>query len=399
MIPSFPADATIASIHLACFRTGQHASVNAAIRATYGLKVHIHNQFGFKASSFVERVLHGSMDASELMTRHSMFPLVASIVTSQTADRWRKALAIGDVSAHVQCRAQHAHGIKNTIVLRQCPSCVRDDVNVYGSGHWRVLHQIPVIRFCQTHGELLHDRCAACRTPFVEHIEPILPGEPCARCGSTATSSCLSTAQSQGYDALAKLVERALYGEAFELGPRIRGRLLQHLAASANIDAESLLRRFLKWWGLDSLHELEHQIQCRTEANSALQLFACGHADVKSQFLMAAVAFAWEHTSESDRHQLLNHRHIESDLFSRPAANDMPDEILRDALAALAIAFSLPVQVVDLLASGHRIAAIRLVGSTNYSLLLNGLSPISRAHLERCFNAPHPKLARKYGPV
>ena len=143
MIPSFPSDATIPSIHLACFRTGQHSSLKSSIRDTYGQQGHIHNQLGFRASSFNDRVLHGAMDVAELMDRHSMFSLISSIVNPTTAVRLREALALGDVKTYMRCRALHDHGIKKITVLRQCPSCVREDVDMFGTGHWRVMHQVP----------------------------------------------------------------------------------------------------------------------------------------------------------------------------------------------------------------------------------------------------------------
>ncbi|WP_409993984.1 TniQ family protein [Roseateles albus] len=165
-----------------------------------------------------------------------MFPLITSVVSAKTADRWREALALGDGKTKVLCRTLYDHGFEKLPVLRQCPTCVREDVNIFGSGHWRVMHQIPVIRFCQVHGELLQDQCARCNTSFVKYSDRVLPGEPCPRCGSDAVSSSLSNATSMGYTALAKLIERALRGEAPELDPRIRTRLLQSLIAAANDD-------------------------------------------------------------------------------------------------------------------------------------------------------------------
>lgn len=162
MIPTFPQDATIASIHLACLRAGLSQSLKASVREVYGINSSIHNSFGYKANSFIERILTGTIDQAELINQHTMFPLVASALTPQTRERWRQALVVGDARTPYRYMAQRYHEIKKCDALRQCPKCVCEDIHMFGTGHWHVMHQVLSIRFCKIHGDLLHDQCARC---------------------------------------------------------------------------------------------------------------------------------------------------------------------------------------------------------------------------------------------
>jgi len=172
---------------------------------------------------------------------------------------------------------------------------------MFGSGHWRVMHQVSAIRFCLRHGDLLHDRCEKCHAVFAECSKSMLPGDSCPDCGSQISGSSLPTESSKGYTAFAQLVERALIGDAPNLAPQRRNQLFMGLLAAADYNADALLEALLAWWDVDSLQALNAQLQCRIEHFQALQLFACGPAadKVASPFLMAAVAFAQEFTPKA----------------------------------------------------------------------------------------------------
>ena len=122
MIPTFPPDATIPSIHLACLRVGRLNSFKSSVREIYGINGSIHNSFGYKANSFIERALAGTMDPTELIGRHTMFPLVASALTPQAVQRWSHALATGDSRTHQRYISPRGQEVKIGDALRQCPS-------------------------------------------------------------------------------------------------------------------------------------------------------------------------------------------------------------------------------------------------------------------------------------
>lgn len=101
MIPAFPSDATIASIHMACIRVGRLPNVMSSVREIYGLSGMsgtISNGLGYKAAAFVEQALASTIEPSELIRRHSMFPLLSSVVTKEAADSWCQDLASGAYS-------------------------------------------------------------------------------------------------------------------------------------------------------------------------------------------------------------------------------------------------------------------------------------------------------------
>lgn len=395
MFPYFPAGATISSIHLVSARTGQHACLRSSIKDTYGQFGRLQNPFGYKARSFIEQILKNTIGETALFDQHTMFPLTRSIATSQAADRWRNNLAAGDINTHLRVMRLHGGGIEGNDTRRQCPLCVQEDIANFGTGHWRVIHQVPVIRLCHSHQVALHDRCASCSTSFSENAEIVLPGEPCPRCGSTKTSSPRPIAPSSGYLALARLIDRALRGEAPELSPNIRTRLLQHIIATSNCDAEALLKQFLDWWDVDSLAKLDTQLIGRTCRYAALRFFTNGHAHVGLQFMMAAIAFAWEHTSESDQYILLQNRSVDPDLFSVSPRSTQPENQIQDELLALSQLHHLPKNIVDLLIQGDKSAALYLVGRVNFMLLLDGLSQKTKDQVKKNIAGFSPRLHRR----
>lgn len=386
MIPTFPPDATIASIHLACFRSGIHQSLKSSARAVYGGIGNIHNNLGFKANAFVSLILKDKINQAELIDRHSMFPLISSILPPSSSNRLQLALAEGDTRAYTRCLALYRSGIKIPDALRLCPKCVHEDIKIFGTGHWHVIHQVPAIHICHTHGDLLHDQCAGCHTAFGKTTELGLPGDPCPRCGSIKTTSSLTANRSKGYIAFANLIDRIFQGNAPEIGPRTRVQVLKISIASANMDAQELLESLLAWWNVDSLQTLDALLQCRTSYQAALQLFTRGFAQVHVPFLSAAIAFAWEHISETDRHHLLQQVVLETDLFSGEARATQAGDRLREELTALASIYNLPDDVVMQLTNGSKSLAYALAGGTNLFLLFDGLSPSSKAELDSRFS-------------
>lgn len=398
MIPTFPSDATISSIHLAFLRAGNGQSLKSSVREVYGLNGSIHNCFGYKANSLIGRTLAGAIDPKELIDRHSMFPLVACIVTPHISERWRHVLATGNADELRRFLAPSQHGIKKRDVLRQCPKCVHQDREIFGTGHWHVMHQLPAIRFCKIHGDLLHDQCSRCGSAFGSPSDLALPGEPCARCGSVKTASSLTAKRSKGYNSFADLVARAFQGNAPELAPGIRTLLVQKIIATSNGDAKTLLASFLATWEVDNLQHLEKLLQYRTSYHAALQFFTEGVAQVSLPFLLAAIAFAWEHIAESDRRHLLLLEMAEIDVSSIATADVNPIERLREELNSLAHIHHLPSEVVEQLACGNRGQASALIGGTNVFLLLDGLSPASRAQIETGFAQFRSRIAVKTHP-
>lgn len=393
MIPTFPVDATIASIHLACLRIGRHQSLKSSIREVYGPNGCIHNSFGSRGNIFIERILAGTVDHTELIDRHTMFPMVASVLTQHAAERWRLALISGDSPSHRRYMIAMHHEMKKCDALRQCHECVLEDIHMFGTAHWHVMHQVQWIRFCKIHGSLLHDQCERCGKAFGEHSELSLPGEPCPHCGSSRTSSGLNGNHSMGYSAFSNAINCALQGAAPELEPGTRSRLLKNFIATEAADAKSLLIKFLTWWDVDQLDELNRLLRCRTSYRSALQIFSTGFAHVPMPFLIAVITFALEHSSKSDKCRIFHCEADDVDHLAVSRASIHPIEQLREELDTLARIHYFPCDVVKHLVNGNRSLAVNLIGGLNVFLLLDGLSASSRIEIKKCFEQPRPTAA------
>lgn len=382
MIPTFPKDATIASIELACLRVGRLPQVTPAIRSMAGGAGSLQSRFGYRAAALSRDVLDGTTTPEEILQRHSLFPLVAALASNKVAPRWRDAIANGQESARLRYLPVLQQWVKQSRRLRLCVACVACDVEEHGTGHWRVMHQVPAIRFCYQHGEQLHDECADCGSPFGGKGAWVLPGDPCRNCGSLASRSSLSDARSNGYNGLAALTARALRGQALELAPEIRATLLKHIIHLANTDADSLLEKFLDWWEVSSLAGLKNLLQTTICPKTTKRLFIEGNAPVSAQLWMAITAFAWDHTHEETRWTLLMREYRRtSDLFE---LNDVPFTGLefRAELAEIIRRHNLPPELTGLLISGRIRLGNTIAGGANVLMVLDSLSNRALSQLQ-----------------
>ncbi|MBP1763253.1 MAG: hypothetical protein H6Q65_311 [Firmicutes bacterium] len=46
--------------------------------------------------------------------------------------------------------------------LKYCPTCLAEDLQKYGEGYWRTIHQVPGVNVCPTHRVELFDECPSC---------------------------------------------------------------------------------------------------------------------------------------------------------------------------------------------------------------------------------------------
>ena len=381
MIPTFPPDATIMSIHLACLRVGMAASVRRSLQSFYLGPMELNNRFGHRAGAFVQGALNDHITAERLIDQHSAFPYFASLVTDEVATRWRAALIEGHPDAFRRYLPATRHGLRSIHALRHCPDCQQSDIERYGLAHWHVVHQLPGIRFCPEHNHRLHDRCRSCKTPLGGKSKAILPGEACQRCGSHDTDSSLSKHPSRGYQSLADLICRTLQRQAPEAAPTVRHRLLKHLISTAGVGPVELVDRFLTWWSVETLTQLGDMLQSPIDAPSLQQLMLEGHAKVSTPLMLAVIAFAWAHTSDADRSLLLQGDIAESDLFSSVQTDTEPPDDVLNQLMALARQLHLPSRAAVLLSQGDRASTTDLIGRTNVLLLIEGVSERARGFL------------------
>ncbi|RRS06045.1 hypothetical protein EIP75_00060 [Aquabacterium soli] len=187
--------------------------------------------------------------------------------------------------------------------------------------------------------------------------------------------------EARGYSAYSDLVTRTLTRDTEEVSPHVRHRLMQHLIDTAKSGDTSLLKLFLKWWSVRDLTQLEGLLNTEIKLSEAEQLFRTGYTQVSTPFLLAAIAFAWSHTSETGKTRLLSQETTELDIFSlRPNIGEAP---LLQELENAARRLHLPLVAAQLLGKGQRQAAVEMVGSANVLLLLEGLAAENRITFDR----------------
>ncbi|TAK89405.1 MAG: hypothetical protein EPO09_17390 [Aquabacterium sp.] len=374
MIPTFPKDATIASIELACWRASRIPDVTPAIRSMAGGAGSLQSRFGYRAATLSRTVLNGTTSPETILEKHSMFPLIAALASTQVVPLWRNAIANGNDAARLRYLPVLHQWVKPSRRLRLCRSCVLSDLETHGTGHWRVVHQVPAIRFCHQHDEVLHDECADCGSAFGGKDKWALPSDPCGHCGSLNSRSSLSPLKSDGYNALADLTVRALNGQAPELEPEIRAALLRHIIQLAQTDAETLLDQFLDWWAVNDLAELKNLLQTTICPKTTTRLFREGNAPVSAQLWMAITAFAWEHTADAGRCALLMHQYPNTrDLFD-PSTTPLRGSEFRTELAEIVRRHNLPPELTGLLISGQVRLGHLLAGGANVLMVIDSLS-------------------------
>lgn len=373
------------SIHLACVRAGIDASIQSSAQKVYGSPAawSIGNRYGHQAEKFVSIILRGEISAEQLIEQHSLFPFMSSLLTSDMTARWRTATARGHNGAFRPTHFSIAmRGIKSSHALRQCPTCIENDVAHFGTAHWHVCHQLPAVYFCQAHDQQLQDHCGKCGQFFDSKLALQLPGDPCPACGSrAAAASSRPPVRSAGYSAYSDLVTRTLTRDAEEISPHVRHRLMLHLIDTAKSGGTPLLKLFLKWWSVRDLKQLEKLLKTKIKLSEAEQLFRTGYAQVSTPFLMAAIAFSWSHTSETDKNRLLSQEATETDIFSLQL-NPVDAPLLQE-LENIAQRLHLPLIAAQLLSKGQRQAAVGIVGSANVLLLLEGLAAANRITFDR----------------
>lgn len=255
VIPTFPSDATVPSIYLACLRTGQVPGDRLPRSWTTGRD---RTRLGFDSELTASTALGNSICAEVLLQRHSLFPLIGSFLRPAEAARHKATLTNGSFNSNALPFSLQE--LARQRELRHCRECVSEDLTTHGVAHWRRLHQIPSIRYCPTHNDLLHNRCASCSASASISTQT-LPGEPCVHCGSNRTKSDFPKNMSAGYLALLQLLERALQNQAPELSPFNRARLMKDYKNSIFPSNATLVRRVLDWWSVRNLRELLHLLQ------------------------------------------------------------------------------------------------------------------------------------------
>lgn len=146
---------------LIAFRNGHtRRSIKSILDDFYGtIGGRKRNLFGKNVSIVAKRAFGGSVSPMDVLLNHTFFGAYSRALSSSVAGAWSDALITGSSSHRYQrfLRSDSPRARFNLVTqnLRSCSRCVAEDIDEYGFGQWRVLHQIPAIHFCPYHGRPL----------------------------------------------------------------------------------------------------------------------------------------------------------------------------------------------------------------------------------------------------
>ena len=379
MIPSFPDGATIASIHTALVALGRFKSLDSSRATIYGIRVVPENKFGLLAELFAQNALDGALTGSDLIERHTAFPIYASLLADESKRLWKAAQLEGRPGAWARYFPAIVHGDVFAGAPRCCPACVEADREAFGIAYWRVQHQLPSVLVCNVHGSVLHDHCADCAGTYPSGRQGQLPSMDCTTCGGTRSAALRKVKDSPGVRAQAAMIARAAVAEAPELTPETRIQLLR--AAFAGKNSETIIQRFYRWWKVAGPAALQKTLGCTFLPVGLQKVVATGAGQIPFALIVSLVAFALEELgADRAKEVVASVRKREEELrhFDKGARSS---DDLTEAVRAQARWLDLPQEAVEALLANDAGRAALLVGTLNLVAMVDRLPERHRASL------------------
>lgn len=337
------------------------------------------NKFGFLAESFARNALDGALSGGDLIERNSAFPIYASLLPAESRGLWKAAQLEGKPNAWAHYFPTALHGEVFADAPRLCPACVAADREVYDLAYWRVEHQLPSVVLCNTHGGILHDRCADCGTPFPPGKAGRLPGTACKKCASLKSAPMPKVKDSPGAQAHARLIARTALAAAPELAPEIRIQLIRE--SFSGKDSEAIMRRLYSWWTVVSPGGLQKALGCTFSPLGLQKVVATGAGQIPFALLVALVAFASEEIGVDRAARVIaSVRKRETELQRFDAAARSSTDLVT-ALRAQARWLDVPPESVEALLRNEVGLAAMQVGTLNLVSMVDRLPEQHRASI------------------
>lgn len=223
------------------------------------------NLFGVGYNDIAHRMFSGHLIGEDVLNRHTLFGFYGRLLPSQLVARWKDDLSNYRRTTIAQY-LDNKIGPFSTVgaygLLRRCRACVGSDLENGLVPGWRVLHQLPFLRHCVEHSELLTSHCPNCAEPMERGTTYRLPSDPCRHCGSTewprpAVETC------QGQLQLGRLCERIFRGMAPELEalqwPRWVRELRQRFG-TVEAAATQIEKSLLVLWNATSIGQISESL-------------------------------------------------------------------------------------------------------------------------------------------
>ena len=191
MVPKFRIGASIDSLLLTDYWLGARSTLSGSRRRIYGKAVSQKpDAFAFRATALATGLFGGgAVSDTDLIVRHSAWPVYSSLLPRTTAQDWLSSNLRGVVSRQRLRFAASIRGTASSATWLSCLACAAYDKEKFGIAHWRVVHQLPGVTFCPEHECALNECCAGCGAAFGGAKLLSMPGWPCQSSGEIRTTT------------------------------------------------------------------------------------------------------------------------------------------------------------------------------------------------------------------
>ncbi|MDR6155520.1 hypothetical protein QF021_003609 [Acidovorax delafieldii] len=305
-------------MYAAAARSGRFANFNSACRAVTGLSppsaYHLHT--GFRSEDFCRVVLDDAITASELLHRHTLFPLLSRILGDEAKKKWHRNLIFGSPAIQKGFARIFACQYLISKEWRICPECATEDLAAHGYVYTRLPHQLKSEKHCTNHGVVLMQGCTC---PLDANDWSTL--ERCPSCRDTIypINDFEYEVNSQTRRIFNGILRSALTEDSPHLHPRTRNRAMRSLCEKYRVDPSGLLKKFCAWLKIRDFSDLSKLLGIRVTERNLHSFFTRGAAD-NFNLLLISSSFAWQQISPAAKNEL-NHNSAEPVHHNVPTTN------------------------------------------------------------------------------
>lgn len=291
MTPSFPIGSCIDSMLTAVHRLSPVSRLQSSRKRFYGTRPGDGaNAIGRHAQVLSENAFKGRISAHKLILEHSAWPVFSRLLPTVVAQKWFAQCVAGEIQSAKQRFHSPTRGSLFANSWRSCVDCIASDRGRCGTGHWRVVHQLPGVNHCPTHGSPLLVCCADCGSPIGNTRLDALPGEPCSACGCAEHRSAVEEPRTNGLAALGSLYEVLLAGDGPNLDPFSRHELQRHeIAQRSGGSIDAYIKGFFAFYECEDAEALTRILAVEVTTPS-LRATLNGGVNVCSPIVQLALA-------------------------------------------------------------------------------------------------------------
>jgi hypothetical protein len=259
VVPLLPRGATMGSFADALHLLNGYQSFTGSYRLLFGSPNNpFRNLLGNGAAVCASVIRQGDFsDVDRILEAHTLWPLLAYSLPEMHRESWRRIRH--SQSEHEQRKFMGKWRLRHFVsdLRRACPSCMRQEQEIFGSAFWHVEHQLRFIDHCPTHLEALVWHCHACGTLIFPKSASVLPSPECRHCGTSIKSGTKANPPA-AYWSFIELLKLAFNGQWDILSPTLRRPYYREFASAwtGGKEVKQLLEDIVTSWNETSTEAL-----------------------------------------------------------------------------------------------------------------------------------------------